>query len=525
MYGAKVEASRSYDILRITADRETASDVVKLLKHILDSIVQVELDLPTNGQTALKRAATLDGVLNRSLLMQIEQLTSTIIRTSRRTQMDGGQEKLTVYYLGPGDGDLEDVRRLISQALEADASKETEIQMVEPLGADKVSLIPVEVGTGLPLNERSREWSRWRSELKRSSGAAKVDTRVVRHDKLLQVIMSSYKFLYGRTQAKESTTSGDHVLPESHWDKYLRHNTSMVLGQVLYPAASSASVENFQKIKSRREFLTTVPRLHELLEELQSRNLHQTRELFIRLTPSRWSGSQTISTNDLPDLEIRVAIDTENRTVKLDNVKLIVRERRSDVLFPDEAVDLRFAAQSHLSARESVDKRIRDFVEASNLNVWGEDRLKTPASLQLSIPPHAIRPRAGVSKASQTPDSEISVDYVFAGLSHRSSFQIDYLEFTLEYSIIEAGRTGGRRNELRLSLPEFTNSPHTRESFVSFFKAALSLAQDLGPTRKYSLERRGLTVLRRRVGRWRSLRATRRRLVRKMRLNESRAQT
>ena len=519
MYGAKVEASRSYDILRISADRETASDVVKLLKHILDSIEQVELDLPTNDKKATRGTATLDDVLNKSLLVQIEQLTSTIIRTSRHTRLDGDQEKLTVYYLGPGDGDLEDVRRLISQALEADASKETEVQMVETSGADKASLIPVEVGTGLPLNERSTEWSRWRSKLKRSSGAMKADTHAVRYEKLPQVIWSSYKFLYGKTQAKKSTASDDQGLFESHWEKSVRHHTSTVLGQVLYPATSSASVENFQKIKSPREFLTIVPRLHEFLGELQSRNLKQKRELFIRLTPSRWSSSQTVSTNDLPDLDIRVAIDTENRMVKLDSVKLVVSERQSDCLFPDEVMDLRFAAESYLSAGKSVDQRIHDFVEASNLNIWGEDRLKTPASLQLSIPPHAIRPRRGPPSLSQTPGSETNVDYVFAGLSHRSSFQVEYLEYNLEYSIIEAGRTGGRRDEFRLHLPEFADTPNTRERFVSFFKAALSLAQDLGPTKKYLLERRGATVLRRRVGRWRSLTATRRRLVRRMTQN------
>ena len=488
--------------------------MVKLLKHILNSIERAELDLPTSDLKATNGAASLGDVLNKSLLVQIEQLTSTIVRTSRCTLSNGDQEKLTVYYLGPSDGDLEDVRRLISQALEADTSKETEVEMVKPLGAEKASLLPVEVGAGLPLNERSTEWSRWRSGIKKKSGET-ADSRGVHYDKLPQVAGSTYNFLYGNKQAKKSTASDENGLIGSHWDKGLRHNTSVVVGQVLYPATSSASVENLQKVKSRREFLTSIPGLHRYLGELRSRDLKQKRDLVIRLSPSRWSGSQTVSTNDLPDLELRVAIDTENQRAKLEGIKLVIHERQSDLLFPDEAMDLRFAAESHLPASKTVDPRIQKFIEASNLNIWGRDRLKTPASLQLSIPPQAIRPQTRASK-SQKARSETGVDYVFAGLSHRSSFQVEYLDFKLEYSIVEAGRTGGRRDKLRLVLPEFIDTPHTRERFASFFKAALSLTQDLGPTKKYLLERRGGAVLRRRDGRSKSLTATRRRLVRRV---------
>ncbi len=83
VYGSKVEASRSIGVIRITADRDTTSDVLKLLKFILENIKKAEVDLLTSGQPTAESTAALRDVLNKALLEQIEQLTSTVIRTSR----------------------------------------------------------------------------------------------------------------------------------------------------------------------------------------------------------------------------------------------------------------------------------------------------------------------------------------------------------------------------------------------------------------------------------------------------------
>lgn len=403
--------------------------------------------------------------------------------------------QLIVHYLGPSDGDLEDVRRLILQALEPAALKETKIHMDRPPTEEKVILVPVEVGTALPLNERGTEWSRWRTGMNRKSPSESALTRGRRSKNLTGTIASTHQFLFRRVQKKESTARHIPGNSESCWDKDLRQKTSVVFGQVLYPAKSTASENNYHKVKSGREFLTTIPGLREFLRDLPSQHMFRQEQLFIRLTPTRWSGSQGNPTNDLPDLEIRISIDTENRTVGLHSVKLIVGETQSDVLLPDEATDLRFLAETHLPTGKQVDQRIRDFIEASNLNIWGQDRLKTPARLQLMIPPHALRSRIGNSKPVVIPDSEIQVDYVFAGLSHQSFFRVPYPEFELEYSIIEAGRTGGRRDELRISLPEQNQIVHNQEQFTAFFTAAHVLAQNLKQTQPQRFG--GITVRRR----------------------------
>jgi len=518
--------------------------VLKLLQYILENIRRAELDLPRDGRKHTKQIAELSTLLNKPLLEQIEQLTSTIIKTSSTTRIKGDPEKvgtllnnnrpelivrkLVVYYLGPGDGDFEDVRRLILQALEPAATKETQVHWAGPLNAEGVIRFPVDVGTGMPLNERSTEWSRWSSGTKKRFGhntnaeypLLALGSKITQHSNnrtLSGAIASASSFLYRKVQGEVLTAGQKTGSLASSWDTELRYNTSTVFGQVLYPMNVPAGQDIEQQIQSRREFLTTVPRLRQFLTEMGSKNLKQYEELSIRLIPSHLSASDTVSAKDLPDLDIRIAIITDSQTTSLRSVRLIVGERQSDVLLPDELMDLRFVVESYLPASKQVDQRILDFVEASNLNILGQDRLKTPASLTISIPPHAIRSRARTSNADLDPGSEIQVNYIFAGLSHRSSLQDDFLKYRLEYSTIEAGRTGGRRDELRLSLPETIHANDTTKVFASFFKAAHVMVQDFKHPGVLLKERQGLSVVTTRVGRIRQTVISRRPLVHRTR--------
>ncbi len=436
--------------------------------------------------------------------------------------------KLIVYYLGPSDGDFEDVRRLTLQALEPAATNKTQAQWIGPIKAEGVIRYPVDVGTGLPLSERSTEWSRWSSGIrKRSKEIAEAGNPLStrrpalaqsRDDtKLSQVIASTNSFLFGKAQGERTIARHDPVLLGSYWDRELRYNTSAVFGQLLYPKSPETGMDITEQIKSRREFLTTVPGLRQFLTELRLPSLNQQEEMFIKLIPTPRSASEKTFVNNLPDLDIRVAIDTESRTTSLHSVRLIVRERQSDILLPNEMMDLRFVAESYLSARKQVDPRIRDFVAASNLNIWGEDRLKTPASLTISIPPHALQSQTGRSNTLPDPGLEIPVNYIFAGLSHRSFLQDEFLKFFMEYSTIEAGRTGGRRDELRLSLPGVIRAHDSKGLFSSFFRAAHDLVQEFKQPEAVLHERRGDSVVTRRIGRIRHGVTNRRRLVRRTR--------
>ena len=94
VYAAKVEASRSNGILRISADHDTASDVLKLLRYILETVRKVELDLPSGTSKELSH------LLNQTLLEQTGQLTNTIIRTPEASLVKDNLKKVTHCYVG-----------------------------------------------------------------------------------------------------------------------------------------------------------------------------------------------------------------------------------------------------------------------------------------------------------------------------------------------------------------------------------------------------------------------------------------
>ena len=398
-----------------------------------------------------------------------------------------------MYYLGPSDHDVDDVRRLVLQALEPASKTKTKVHWLGASRLEQVTRSPVDVGTGLPLNQRATEWMRWNNgtkrKAKRKSEALKLlpvsDPAIPRTwdgSRFLRfpgTENSIYQFLCEDARKETLTASQSSNTLQSFWSKDVRNVMSAVVGQVLYPKDAPHPKDFKQQSTSRHEFLTTAPGVCEFLAELrpESTNLKHQEELVIRLTPSELSEPQSTLTNDLPNLEIRIAIDIENRAISVHNAILILLETQSDLLLPNAPMDLRFVSESFLIAGEQVDQRIHNFVDASNLNIWGQDRLKTPASLTLSIPSYAIGSRS--STATADPNSEIQVTYAFAGLSHRSFIHDKFSELDLDYSIIEAGRTGGRREELRLSLPEIVDSSCTKESFLSLFEAAHDLVQEI----------------------------------------------
>ena len=160
----------------------------------------------------------------------------------------------------------------------------------------------------------------------------------------------------------------------------------------------------------------------------------------------------------LPDLELCVSIDPLKRITKLANVRLICKTLEADLLMPYQPADLRFATQVYASAKmaRKVPAPIEEFLDSSNLNVWGRDRLKTPTSLSLLVPRYfswnasSTKPTREASRLAIDRSSLEPVKYTFASLEHRSELVKRWRNLTFVYSVVEAGRTGGRREEFRI---------------------------------------------------------------------------
>ena len=269
-----------------------------------------------------------------------------------------------------------------------------------------------------------------------------------------------------------------------YWTPEIEYHDSVTLGQVLFPTNSARSIakalrDGKKRIKKKgqtprpidtnsialkslrqpREFLPLVPGLVNSLERLESPEKSE-EFLQVRLSPSSKKLSLHMPVTALPDLEIEVSFNEETKTTSIQDVRLVNR-KENDFLQPQNIVDLRFIREQRIHANfkdDIVDPRIVSFVQHSNFNIWGSERLKTPLGLSLSIPALAIQPHDGLDPTSY---DTLLVDYTSLGLEHRSSLTIPYHELnswpTLTYTNIEAGRIGGRRDELSLHSLRFAS--------------------------------------------------------------------
>ena len=266
-----------------------------------------------------------------------------------------------------------------------------------------------------------------------------------------------------------------------HWKSEIEYHDSVKLGQVLFPANRAKTIaDELERNRRRtkmshkvrpihtkdiglkvsripREFLPLVPGLVRSLENLGS--FKKSEEfLRIQLSPSPKKVSLPVPVEALPDLEIRINVDRDNKTTSMKDVRLI-NVQQKDFLQPRNIVDLRFVRKQCVYAKDdSIDSRIISFMQDCDFDIGGSERLKTPLGLSLSIPALSIQPHNSFDPTSH---ESFLVDYTSLSLEYTSSLTIPFQGPTswptLTYTNIEAGPIGGRRDELSLHSRKFTS--------------------------------------------------------------------
>lgn len=234
--------------------------------------------------------------------------------------------------------------------------------------------------------------------------------------------------------------------------------------------------------------MTDIPKLVPLLNFPKLDLNKRTSEIRIRLSPSTQQSLETFNQSAFPNLELWIGIDEKTKTTHLRKSRLILTERDSDLLLPDKGVDIRFGAQSYLDSASQSDPSIFEYVQKSNLNVWGTSRIQTPANLTLSIPRRALGAESSVAGPNALDDNgALPVKYVFAGLDHRSLLRFQYRGLEMTCTTIEAGQTGGRRTEVRLLTPAYEQSTQSSGGslqsgeFRALFDSAFELLNIISP--------------------------------------------
>ena len=508
-YDAKVEAWPQQHIIRITSDYDNCLDIFKLFLHTLDNIKVSTIDvnvvsMPHTGSAPHPKR------LKDHILQKIEGYTNTLVRsqdTSSKKVSTGiltvdrilNPGQLRVYYLGPDDTDLLETERLINQILRPASPQSLKLAWSQGDHWLYARPAPVLVGNRMSMLDRNEQWSRWCGP-PTMNGITEEEEKEG-PDMHGELAFDTLKSFFGQP---DDTAYQPYSNTTPHWTPEIEYHDSVKLGQVLFPAKVAESVTasikrrskkkkekdddviiptgtkdiGYELAKQPRAFLPLVPGLLPSLESLGS--LEKSEEFVqIRLSPSSKNGSLPVPLEALPDLEMRISfdhedettsvidhedettsvIDHENKTTSVIKDVRLVHRKEMDFLQPQNILDMRFVRSQCVYAKEdSIDPRIASFVQNSNFDRWGTDRLKSPPGLSLSIPALAVRSHRGFDpKMYET----LSVDYASCGLEHGSSLTMPYQDPdcwpTLTYTKVEAGPFGGRRDELSLHSLRFTS--------------------------------------------------------------------
>ena len=329
--------------------------------------------------------------------------------------------------------------------------------------------VPIDVGSGLALIHRNQQWSRWCSPNARQVKEVKAERGEPSSPSPLdnaKAVNTLNKFLAPAQQ--------HHELPwkaSPYWQPNTVHSDSVTLGHVVFSGplaakrlapnqAKTEAIKDDQKVARLnnipREFVSSIAGVFRLLQPLGSvtSNPAIAEYMQIHLTPSL--GTLPVPMEVLPNLEIRIKLNNNTMTTSIDYVRLVY-SKHLDFMLPQNTVDLRFIRGSSVywQTEGPCDPRIQQFIQDSNFNIWGTDRLRTPTELALEIPAHAMRPYKGLP-GEKIPGAML-VDYTFSSLEHRSELLIPIGKAGewshLTYTNIEAGKLGGRRDELTLTDP------------------------------------------------------------------------
>lgn len=368
---------------------------------------------------------------------------------------------------------MEDARRMIFQMLEPFYVEGGHIQSAPIAMNMHPRPITLEKSSGLNLHERFTTWKRW-SHIS-ENGAQDPSFRRPVYDprRTPSVPRNAFEHLAQAWNDVKAVQAPKQV--GNHWEHRLTKHLTAIVGYIVHASKHGSKVVNAlsatqeraesrsQKFKEtsnhlinrRRTLITKVPALLSTLEDLISNVPETVNQLRISLRPSGFFGKGSTDPQNLPGLELLVELDEAERQFRLGSVSLIRKTLTSDLLLPTEAADLRFHAQSVVSALENIDPAISKFIDESNLKVWGDERLRTPTRLKLAVPLHACSLPNDASLMSNCKGRTVEVEYHFSRLEYWSSMRMLYQGFPLTYSTVEAGQTGGRREELRLTTALF----------------------------------------------------------------------
>ncbi|TQS34859.1 hypothetical protein Golomagni_04745 [Golovinomyces magnicellulatus] len=265
----------------------------------------------------------------------------------------------------------------------------------------------------------------------------------------------------------------DETVSKSQWSSKFSTSTFASLGAVIHTNSDPQSRE-IPSIDSDpkdfiTEFSTHVPNITRLLSYAKFKKTRKHDKIVIRFLPNSLSKLKSNSSScksvsakiisALPAVEFHCSIGRDKKAY-FDHAEAIVHENWTDVMLPQETVDVRFHQRTTCQLLSAELPLISKFFQDCSLSTELGGKLYVPPSIHLPISSHICRNEDLKNFQNTQNTSEEDADssnifnknfeYLFSRLEIRRRLVFKYEDWHLEYTHVDAGKSGGTRGELTL---------------------------------------------------------------------------
>ncbi|EEH05005.1 conserved hypothetical protein [Histoplasma capsulatum G186AR] len=449
-YAAKIDVSRSLNLVRITANESSCELVRQGVVGFFPRIMSRTVDLPNRGFVFHGKNRRFEERFFRSMQKSLNVFCCK----------DQGTKQIKIYFVSEMEKEADEAYRNIKAAISMTEEDQTRFCTYFP-DTESAVLYSVSYQEFLPWADRQRRWLRWMkplSEAKTPSGTQSEPPpaliRKSRGSAFEKVCNSLFKLPASPTWRSPGQPHIREVIVASLGKSLFAHQQSMKPGKMKFKSFSSTIPRAFAtNISNPVSFLQGLP----LLPNVGNGSFHR-----IRLTPSADNKTR------LPPIELELDIVSQfirGRQFLLPILRkaaAVVHRVSMDVLLPETSLDLRFKKFTHydllqgrkLSTLSQSEKQRADISSISEVigNLVWEDAYKQPRipiSCELTIPRKLVIQQQ--SSAATTADSQgsgegetdfVTGTYMLPPIRYLRSAQIsrfNYKDLELCYSHVHMG--------------------------------------------------------------------------------------
>ncbi|KAK8199326.1 mitochondrial inner-membrane-bound regulator-domain-containing protein [Phyllosticta capitalensis] len=486
----KIEVYKPENIIRFTANRTDATKAINDLQIELGNVGSSKFSLDP-FKPMLERQG------HQSILNIMNQRDIETIGTLSNANIEVLDDSLIIR--ATKEKNVATARRFLINMLFLRTRTETKTFTA---ATDKGFLYKNLSETALPYRIRQTNLGRWGYPVKRlavpkddekNTAPAKHDARFSAAGEGASSSVASQvaSFLQSPSVENETdvaNTNAEELQDEaSVWNPKITTQISAAYGNVLHsfdsePGVSSMSAETAVESKSP-VFLSSIPGANPFIGGIASLGAQLTPGsygrtpdvLMFRFVPFPWHFKDAAAASeDIPKFSLRLAID-ENGAVRYSGSGLTLADRNAYVLMPDKVTDVAFNRREMLWSMAGMKSRqIRAFVKRTQESIEMKGNIRVPPTITLSIPAwsiHNIERYPDLPTVYTNLGEERLITFSHVGTEHRQSLRLDFDKgrFRGSMSSVEAGRLGGRRNEVRLRVRKSPDTPEQLESVLGTF--------------------------------------------------------